>query len=141
VHRFVAIAFWLAIATTSARADFDGTVVGVADGDTLTVLVQRTLASLVAGRRVGVRERGRDAFGRVLAEIHVDSVNVNAEQVRRGYAWVFRRYSQDAQLLGLEAEARAAKRGLWRDDASIEPWIWRERNDLTRHRRPGADIR
>jgi endonuclease YncB( thermonuclease family) len=56
---------------------------------------------------------------------------VNAEQVRAGYAWVFRRYGEDALLLALEAEAKAARRGLWRDAQPVPPWQWRERARMT----------
>ena len=34
------------------------------------------------------------------------------------------------QLLALEAEAKAARRGLWRDLKPVPPWLWRERQAL-----------
>lgn len=123
----------------------------VADGDTLTLRVDReevrvrlagidapehgqpfgqaarkSLAALVAGRTVGVRELGHDSYGRVLGNVYVGGVDVNAEQVRRGYAWVLRRFANDEKLLALEADAKAARRGLWRDRAPVAPWIWRK---------------
>jgi micrococcal nuclease len=52
--------------------------------------------------------------------------NVNREQVRRGYAWVYRQYSSDPVLLRLEGEARQAKTGLWSDEAPVPPWQWRK---------------
>jgi endonuclease YncB( thermonuclease family) len=47
--------------------------------------------------------------------------------VRRGAAWVFRRYSDDPELLRLEDEARAARRGLWAlpEAERVPPWDWR----------------
>jgi endonuclease YncB( thermonuclease family) len=141
----------VAVFAVPARADFTGKVVAVADGDTVTILVERrevrvrlsgidapehgqpharaarqSLASLVAGRTVAVHGRGQDGYGRVLGELRVDALDVNAEQVRRGYAWVFRRYSLDPYLLALEAEAKAARRGLWQDPDPVAPWLWRE---------------
>jgi endonuclease YncB( thermonuclease family) len=80
----------------------------------------------VAGRDVQVVARGTDTFGRTLGGVRVDALDVNAELVRLGYAWVFRRYEQDATLLALEAEARATRRGLWRDADPVPPWVWRE---------------
>ncbi len=140
----------VALAAEPACADFTGKVVTVADGDTVTVLADRrevrvrlagidapergqpharaarqSLASLVAGRTVTVHGRGQDVYGRLLGELRVDVLDVNAEQVRRGYAWVFRRYSHDPHLLALEAEAKAARRGLWQDPNPVEPWLWR----------------
>lgn len=47
--------------------------------------------------------------------------------VRRGAAWVYRRYSHDPALLPLEAEAQAARRGLWAlpEAQRVPPWEWR----------------
>ncbi len=52
---------------------------------------------------------------------------MNAEMVRRGAAWVFRRYSDDPALLRSEAEARAARRGLWAlpEAERVPPREWR----------------
>jgi len=47
---------------------------------------------------------------------------VEAEQARRGLAWVYRQYSDDRRLLALEAEAKAARRGLWVDANPLSPW-------------------
>jgi len=55
----------------------------------------------------------------------VGDVNINAEQVRRGMAWVYRQYAHDLSLYAIEAEAKAARRGLWADPAPIPPWEWR----------------
>ena len=50
----------------------------------------------------------------------------NAEQVRRGWAWVFVRYApKNSPLYAVEREARLDRRGLWADDAPIAPWEWR----------------
>jgi len=132
-----------------------GRVVAVHDGDTITVLAsgrgirvrlvgidapergqpfsnasRHALEALVAGRDVRVVERGRDGYGRVLGRVYAGAVDVNAEQVRSGYAWVFRRFAVDATLLALEAEAKAAQRGLWRERKPVPPWTWRERGVL-----------
>jgi hypothetical protein len=47
---------------------------------------------------------------------------VEAEQARRGLAWVYRQYSDDRRLLALEAETKAARRGLWVDANPLSPW-------------------
>ena len=47
--------------------------------------------------------------------------------LRTGSAWAYRQYLTDASLIGIEGEARAAKRGLWSlsmQDAE-PPWEWR----------------
>lgn len=147
---------WLLYALTVfaqyAHADFTGKVVGVTDGDTITVLrggggttvkvrlaeidapekaqafgakAKQSLAELAYGRSVLVIEQGEDKYRRTLGRIHIDGLDINAEQVRRGMAWVYRRYSKDAALLQMEEEAKASRRGLWVDDDPQPPWGWR----------------
>ena len=149
--RALCLAVVLAAATTSARADFTGRVVRVSDGDSLTVLVeqkqvkvrldaidapelkqpfgkhsQRSLAELCAARTARVVEKGRDRYGRTVGSIFCDGVDANAEQVRRGMAWVFERYApRNSPLYGLQGEARGTRRGLWVDPAPMAPWDWR----------------
>jgi endonuclease YncB( thermonuclease family) len=157
VHRaFRSLAFLavLGLAPWAARADFVGRVVKVSDGDTLTVLVeqkqikvrldaidapelkqpfgkhsQRSLAQLCAARTARVVEKGRDRYGRTVGAIQCDGVDANAEQVRRGMAWVFERYaSRSSPLYGLQGEARGTRRGLWADPRPVAPWDWRLRS-------------
>ncbi len=146
-----ALASLALIASLPAFADFTGRVVGVADGDSITVLHDReqvkvrlvdidapekaqpfgnrskqALEALVKGREVKVVERGKDRYERTLARIYRSDLDVNAEQVRQGMAWVFRRYSVDTALYAIEAEVKEQKRGLWRDPNPTPPWEWRK---------------
>jgi micrococcal nuclease len=51
---------------------------------------------------------------------------LNHELVRRGLAWWYRQYApNDASLARLEAEARAARIGLWSGTDPTPPWTWR----------------
>jgi endonuclease YncB( thermonuclease family) len=52
-------------------------------------------------------------------------MDVNAEQVRQGMAWVFRQYADDATLYEIEADSKAQRRGLWQGPAPVPPWEWR----------------
>ena len=62
----------------------------------------------------------------------VDGVDVGLEQIRRGYAWFFTRYADElpperrSSYEKAEAEAKAAKAGLWRDQGPVAPWAFRE---------------
>ena len=149
--RIVAVASLALTLSFSAWADFTGKVVGVADGDSITVLRDReqvkvrlvdidapekaqpfgnrsrqALDALVHGKEVLVVERGKDRYQRVLGRVYRGDLDVNAEMVREGMAWVFRQHSKDATLLKIEAEAKEQQRGLWRDPDTVPPWEWRK---------------
>lgn len=138
----------LAIFPSSAGAD---RVVSVHDGDTLTVLREQrqirvrlieidapelgqpfgarskqSLSELCFGKTVELALRSGDRYGRTLAQVTCAGKDANAEQVRRGYAWIYARYARsDSPLRVLQAEAQAARRGLWGDPAPVPPWDWR----------------
>jgi len=81
------------------------------------------LARLIGDRRIDCAAAGHDKYGRVLGWCSRDGLDINAEMVRTGYAWAFVRYS--TRYAALEAEARAAKLGIWQGEA--EPaWAFRE---------------
>ncbi len=141
----------LLLALTVQADTLAGRVVGVHDGDTLTLLVagnrqvkvrlagidapelaqpfgqksKQSLSELAFNRPATVAVSKIDDYGRSIGVVTVAGVNVEAEQVRRGLAWVYRHYSDDAQLLALEAEAKAARRGLWAEANPMAPWDWR----------------
>ena len=51
------------------------------------------LRGLVVGKKVGIRRITKDRYGRTVAELFVDGVNVGQEVVRNGYGKVHRRYA------------------------------------------------
>ena len=130
----------------------DGRVVGISDGDTLTLLVDRErvrvrLARIDApeldqpyGKRakaalsaLALRKRARvevidiDRYGRTVGEVFVDGIDVNREMVREGHAWAYTKYSNSTEIIELESGARAAAKGLWAlpENQREPPWIWR----------------
>lgn len=142
-----------ASAAEAAPGEFRAKVVGVSDGDTITVLHDRRpekvrlhgidapekgqpfgdrakqfTADLAFGREVAVYVTGQDRHRRIVADITLpDGRRLNRELVRAGYAWWYRRYSSDQALGELEAQARAGRHGLWADPHAIPPWQWRTR--------------
>jgi micrococcal nuclease len=83
-------------------------------------------SDLVFGKTVAVQVKGTDQYGRILGEVILpDGRSLNRELVRNGYAWWYRRYSDDPVLQQLEEEARRERRGLWRDQNPIPPWEFR----------------
>ena len=140
------------LAPAFTMAAFEAKVVGVADGDTLTVLrddqtryrvrlhgidapekgqpfgnrAKQYASELAFGNIVTVEPTDRDQCGRIVADVRLpDGRSLNREMVRAGLAWWYRRYSHDPELARLEAEARAARRGLWADPHPVPPWEWR----------------
>lgn len=133
-------------------AAFLATVIGISDGDTLTVLSEdkqqvkirlaeidapekgqpfgtqskKSLSDICFGKQAKVTPRVKDQYGRTVARVSCDGVDANSEQVSRGMAWVYRKYAKDHNLFVYEHEAKRQKRGLWADKAPIPPWQWRK---------------
>ena len=132
---------------------FTGKVVGISNGDTLSVLregkavkvrlhgvdtpekaqafgtrAQQFTSDFVFQRDVMVVVQTTDRYGRLVGEVLLpDGRSLNQELVRAGMAWWYRQYAQnDTTLAQLEAEARAAQRGLWADAHPVPPWEWRK---------------
>jgi endonuclease YncB( thermonuclease family) len=127
-----------------------GKVIGITDGDTLTVLSGTTstkirlssvdaperhqaygsqsreaLARKVFQKNVVIEWRSLDRYGRTLGQIFVDGRWINKDMVQDGWAWHYRRYSKSEVLEEAEREAREAKRGLWADSDPVPPWDFR----------------
>jgi len=129
-----------------------GTVVGVADGDTIKVQLDSgpitvRLDSIDApeksqawGREayaalyrrlnqqiVALEVRKQDRYERLVAVVYLHSENVNAWLVREGHAWAYRWYLSDPAFCSWEDSARSMRRGLWSLPATdwIAPWEWR----------------
>ena len=80
------------------------------------------LVRMIGDSAVSCRDRGFDKYRRVLAVCFIGELDMNAEMVRRGYAWAFVRYSR--AYVSVEAEARAAKSGIWSGEAQ-PAWDYR----------------
>ena len=129
-----------------------GRVVGVTDGDTLTLLVDReqvrirlaqidapesnqpygkqakaALSALAFGKPARVEVVDIDRYGRTVGEVFVDGIDVNREMVREGHAWAYTQYSHTTEIIEFEDSARTAKKGLWAlpENQREPPWLWR----------------
>lgn len=151
----------LLVALTVHAEEFSGRVVGVSDGDTITVLVgvepkrvrlagidapekgqafaqraKQAASRLVFGRTVRVVARGQYRYGRTLGDVRLpDGSSLNERLVEEGWAWHYTSYSKDRRLAALEASARRSRRGLWVDPQAAPPWEFRMAN------RPGSRVR
>ncbi len=74
---------------------------------------RQALSDLTFGQQARVVVQDTDRYGRTVARVYVGGVDVNAEMIRQGAARAYRQYLKDPSLLRLEAQARAAQRGLW----------------------------
>ncbi len=111
----------LALACTAHAETIMGRVVGVADGDTITVLdadkvqhkirlagidapekkqafgnrSKESLSALTFDKTVAVETTKRDKYGRQIGKVLVNGRDVNLVQVERGMAWFYRQYQRD----------------------------------------------
>lgn len=76
-------------------------------------------------RRVQVQERARDAYGRHLARLAREGEDVGAWMVLNGFAWSGS-WRGRGPYDDLQAQARAARRGLWAQVGAMEPRQFRK---------------
>lgn len=91
---------------------------------------REALRELVRDRSLELRIVTVDRYERLVAEAWLpDGRSLAEAQVGAGHAWVYRRYTDDPDLLALEDEARRERRGLWSlpGHERMPPWEWRER--------------
>ena len=105
---------------------------------------RRALQGMLLGRRIRAEVLERDRYGREVARVYrlPEELWVNEELVRRGHAWVYRRYVRDPHLYEVEREAREQGRGLWAlPEAEREaPWKWRKAHPGPARRDQAASI-
>lgn len=94
---------------------------------------QKSLAKMVEGKTVTIEFDKIDKYGRFVSKIFVDGKDVNLEQLKRGFAWHFKRYLLEQlpedQKTYAEAEANAQtnKIGIWKKGIPEAPWEYRLR--------------
>lgn len=131
-----------------------GKVVKVSDGDTITVLTsdktqykirlndidapekkqafgnksKDNLAKYIAGKTVTVQYQKKDKYKRILGTIYYNNIDINLQQVKDGYAWVYKKYSKNKDYYNAEKISRDKKIGLWSDKNPIAPWEFRKKH-------------
>ncbi|MFQ5330069.1 MAG: thermonuclease family protein [Thermodesulfobacteriota bacterium] len=69
-----------------------------------------------------------DFFGRRLATVYVNGIDVNELMIAEGYCWWYKKYSDNDDYEDWEQIARDKRRGLWGQDDPIPPWEFRRQN-------------
>jgi endonuclease YncB( thermonuclease family) len=115
----------LVLLTPATHAEtLTGRVVGIADGDTLTLLdaskaqhkirlagidspekrqaygqhCKKSLSDLAYDSVATVESNKLDRYGRVIGKVLIDDRDVNLEQIRRGCGWHYKKYQSEQSL-------------------------------------------
>jgi len=136
----IRFALLLLLAFSAHAETLSGRVVGIADGDTITILdaanqqhkirlagidapekkqpfgerSKQHLSDLVFNKQVTVEWNKLDRYGRTVGKILVSGVDTNLEQIRAGMAWWYEKYRKEQspadQRLYDQAEQQARAR-------------------------------
>ena len=136
-------------------AEIAGRVVGITDGDTVTVIEQdhgkinrftvrlygidapekrqefgekarEYLSKLIFTKPVRVHFREIDRYGRIVGRVYDGGKEINVQMISAGMAWHYRQYSADKEYSDAETKARELKAGLWSSPVPVPPWQWRK---------------
>lgn len=147
---FVLVAFAAQIAPVVA-VEIRGKVVGVSDGDTITVLdandmqhkvrlagidspekgqafgsrAKENLSGLVFGKTVAVETKKQDKYGRAVGKVIVEGKDANLEQVKSGFAWHYKEYQREQS-----AEDRARYASAEEGAKSAKRGLWVDKSPL-----------
>lgn len=143
--RVIAVCAFIAATSPAIAVELDGVIVGVADGDTVTLLdagktqhrirldgidapertqphgqrSRQSLAALAHGRVARADCPKVDRYGRAVCRVTVDGIDLGLEQVRRGYAWHYVKYAHEQRAGDRERYARAES-----DARSAHAGLW-----------------
>lgn len=141
----------IAVLFAAAAPTYAYQVISIADGDTMTLLVdqkplkirlanidapekrqafgqrsKQSLSNMCWGKDAEYAAQTIDRYRRTVAVVTCDGIEANTAQVQRGLAWVYPKYNKDSALPALEQAAKLTGLGLWVDPAPVPPWEWRK---------------
>lgn len=132
-------------------------VVGISDGDTITVLLEGNIqkklrlaevdcpesgqpfgknakqftSDQVFGKQVTFVETDTDRYGRAIAKVYYDNEKyLSAEIIKAGFGWWYYYFSKDKSLEDLQQQAKLSKLGLWQDNNAVSPWEYRKNRNM-----------
>ncbi len=144
----------LFISNNLLSLELKGKIIHISDGDTVHLLTDKkekikirlndidapenkqafgnkskeNLKKYIYQKNVVVEYKNKDKYKRALGTIYYKNEDINLQQVKDGYAWVYKKYSKNPIYFKAEQEARINKIGLWSDKNPIEPWEFRKNN-------------
>lgn len=152
---FFPILFLLTVSCNSQiNNEYKVKVIGVKDGDSIEVLdkernlnfivrlaevdcpefgqpfgkaAKKFTSDFIFGKTVSLEITDTDRYGRYVGKIYYQNKYLSAELVKSGLAWVYRKYSDNDELIELEENAKINKIGLWIDPKPVAPWEWRKK--------------
>ena len=153
---FTGLVFSCFLLTPSLSFCWTAKGIGISDGDTITILREKTIVKIrlygidtperkqafgarakqftsdfCFGKIVDVDYMGTDRYGRTIALVRLeDERTLNEELIRAGFAWVYGEYCKRnvcLRWIGIEDEAKAEGRGLWKDKNPVPPWEFRRK--------------
>ena len=80
----------------------------------------------ICGKTVQLELVQKDRYGRWVAKVSLEGVDVAGEMLKNGLAWYYKEYENNPRYAQLEAGARLRRLGLWNDDRAVAPWEWRK---------------
>ena len=103
-------------------------------GDSLICLIglikykysKDNLDKYIAGKTVTVQYQKKDKYKRILGTIYYNNKDINLQQVKDGYAWVYKKYSNNQTYYKEETKAKESKKGLWIEKNPVAPWEFRK---------------
>lgn len=152
---FLSSAIIILFTLSLSAAEIIGKVVGVSDGDTITVLddldkgrfrirffgidcpeksqdfgnvAKKYLSSLIFGKKVSIRFREVDRYGRIVGKVILDGTDINLKMLEAGLAWHYKRYDNTPEYAEAEKKAKEKRIGLWQQPNPIPPWNFRRKN-------------
>lgn len=147
------ILLFLLLSSCLNALELKGKVIAVSDGDTIKLLTQdkvthkirlldidapeksqpfgnkskENLSKYIAGKTVTVKYTNMDKYSRILGTIYLNNMDVNLQQIKDGYAWVYKQYSSNQIYYQEEKKAKDLKKGLWIAKEPLAPWEYRKK--------------
>lgn len=152
-YQLIALIIFIVVANFSYFSSFlnEYSLDKVSDGDTITVLSKgekikvrfygidapeskqkygqyctKMLSDFLANKQIKLDIKDKDKYGRSVAIVYANGLDINQQMVKNGCAWSYQNYTK--KYLEDEKYARANKLGLWQDNNPQNPRDFRLQN-------------